>query len=129
MAELSANDTRALARSFRELAASLSDYRIANAGKLKTAEREAIESAEWTLLNESSELWIRATRMTLDDAGASLEDIRGVTARLKDALKTLQEINKAVKIAAAGARLAAAIAKGNSLEIAKAVNAAVAIVR
>jgi hypothetical protein len=119
--KLTANQARDLAQSFRSVSVSLGDYRFANWDSLTKAQRDAIEDAEWTLLNYSSDFVTQAVGLTLDDTKASLKNIQDTTTKAKKAVETIKTIKKVIVIAGAVIKLGAAIVSENPGVIAAAI--------
>jgi hypothetical protein len=107
------DQARALARSFLDLAHQLGAYRFDRWGELTPAQRQAIEGAEWTLLNHSSDYTTQAVGLALDDLEADLKTVADATAAAADAIAKLGELRKVLKLAAGAVVLGGAIASQN----------------
>ena len=106
---LTANEARDLARRFHELANALGSYRFDNWNGLKPAERQKLESDEWTLLNQSVDLVNYAIGITLDDAEANLAELAKATGRAKNAIKKIKTVRRVIEIGTAAVVFGAAI--------------------
>jgi hypothetical protein len=124
MPELTATQARALAESFHEMAVAVGRYRFAQWTRLSARQRQSLESAQWTLLNASSDFTARAIELTVDDMQDALRGIASATTRLNHALLSVTAVSKAVKLAATGVKLAAAIMSGHAAAILSAIKEA-----
>lgn len=107
--KVSSADAFELSKWFRELSVTLGNYRYENWAKLRKSERDAIESAEWSLLNSASDMTTIAVGLVLDESEASFEKLRAATRKAKGAVKTLKTVRKVVDMATAAVGLAAAV--------------------
>jgi hypothetical protein len=98
-----------LSRWFRELSVELGNYRYEHWKTLKKSERQALEDAEWSLLNASSDMTTVAVGLVLDESEASFDRLKASTERAKAAVKTLKVVRKVVNVATAAVGLAAAV--------------------
>ena len=122
MTTLSAEQTRAIARLYSDLAASLSDYRFTHWSELTKSQRSEIESHEWTLLTYSSNMTTHAIKVAVADAAASIAGITKATKKLASAGRKLASVKRAFAVATAAVTLGAAIASGHPLAIGDAVS-------
>lgn len=106
---MTANESRELAKTFRDISIKLGNYRFDHWDELNDEERKELEDSEWNLLNASSSMVTAACAITLDDAEASVEKIRAAVKQANDAVQTLENVKKLVAMAAAACGLAAAI--------------------
>ena len=127
MTTLSAEQSRAIAKLYSDLARTLSDYRFAHWAELSTRQRGEIESHEWTLLTYSSNMTTHAIRLGVEDAGNALAGITRATKKLTAAARKLANVRRAVAVAAAAVALGAAIASGHALAIGEAVSKAMSV--
>jgi len=107
---LNADQARELACAFRQLSVALGDYRFQHWAALSKEDRDALESAEWTLLNYSSDCITQAVGLVLHDTQASLAHIQQATAAAQQTVATIQDIKKVITISALAIKLAAALA-------------------
>jgi hypothetical protein len=119
MPPLTSDDALALAKSFRDLSAAITDYRLKNSSTLSEDDRKALEEKEWELLNASTDMVTKAVGLTLDESEAAGKKVQGAAATAARAVKTLKEVRKVITIAAAAVGLAAAIASKDPGAIAK----------
>lgn len=117
---LSKDDARSLARLFLEASHDLGTYRFSNWGSLSEGQRQRIESAEWTLLNYSSDFVTAAVGLALHDMAADAKAIKDATAKAKEVIQTVQNVKNIIKVAAALVALGGAIASENAGAIATA---------
>lgn len=107
--KLSSEDAFELSWWFRELSVELGNYRFANWKKLRKTERQALEDAEWSLLNSSSDMTTVAVGLVLDESEASFQKLKASTTRAKKAVKTLKTVRRVINVATAAVGLAAAV--------------------
>ena len=106
---VSSTEAFELSRLFRELSVVLGNYRYEHWSKLKKREREAIESAEWSLLNSASDMTTMAVGLVLDESEASFDKLKAATGKARGAIRTLKTARKVVDVATAAVGLAAAV--------------------
>lgn len=121
MSKMTSDEARDLAQSFQEASALLGEYRFSKWKTLSKSQRATIEGMEWTLLNYSSDLVTQAVGISLDDAQASVADLERATSKAKNAIKTISNVRKAIKIAGALVTLGAAVATADAGAIASAI--------
>jgi len=126
MPELDAAEARKLARSFYDLAGKLGKFRFDNWTQLSATERGELESLEWTLLTQSSDLTTRAISLATGDMQRSLQDISRATTKMTRAVQRVDDVKKVIRIGNKALRLGAAMFTGNAAAIAAAVSAALA---
>ena len=124
---MTAEQSRAIARSYSELASALSDYRFGHWKQLTRAERTEIESHEWTLLTYSSNMAGQAVRLAVADVDDAVAGITRAARRLATAAKKIASVRRAIEIATSGVTLGGAIASGHGLAIGEAVRDALAV--
>ena len=127
MTTLSAEQSRAIAKLYSDLAATLSDYRFGHWSELTKRQRGEIESHEWTLLTYSSNMTTHAIRLGVADAAASLAGITRATKKLASAARKIASVKRAFAVATAAVTLGAAIASGHALAIGEAVSHATSV--
>jgi len=125
MPNLDAADARKLARSFYDLAGKLGKFRFDNWTRLSSAERTELESLEWTLLTQSSDLTTRAILLTTGNLEQSLQDISRAATRMNRAVQRVADAKRVIRIANKALRLGAALFTGNAQAITAAVSAAI----
>ena len=119
-----AEQSRALAKEYSELASAFADYRFTSWDELNAAQRAEIESQEWTLRRMSSEMANQAIHLTVEASGSTIAEIARAVARLKSAVRHVAEVKRALTIAAAAVTLGSAIAGENALAIGEALRKA-----
>ena len=125
MAELNADDARKLARSFYDLAGKLGKFRFDNWTQLTDAERSELESLEWTLLTQSSDLTTRAISLGTKDLQQSLQDISRAAKKMMREVDRAADVKRVIRIGNKALRLGAAVFTGNAQAITAALSAAI----
>jgi hypothetical protein len=125
MAELNAEDARKLARSFYDLAGKLGKFRFDNWTQMTDAERSELESLEWTLLTQSSDLTTRAISLATDGLQLSLQDISRAAKKMTREVDRVADVKRVIRIGNKALRLGAAVFTGNAQAIAAALSAAI----
>ena len=125
MPELTADDARKLARSFYDLAGKLGKFRFDNWNDMTDAERSELESLEWTLLTQSSDLTTRAISLATDDLELSLQDISRASKKMMREVDRVADVKRVIRIGNKALRLGAAVFTGNSQAITSALSAAI----
>jgi hypothetical protein len=108
---LSADDFRSLADQFTALARSIVIFE-GNNPTLSDSDFHAIDRLRVTALDYSDHLLIAAIQQTLKDLDAPLSQIANATGKMNQALRTLNNVAKAIAITIAGIQLGAAIMTG-----------------
>jgi hypothetical protein len=125
MPKLDAAEARKLARSFYDLAGKLGKFRFDNWTQMSSAERSELESLEWTLLTQSSDLTTRAISLATGDLEQSLQDISRATTKMTRAVQRIADAKRVIRIANKALRLGASLFTGNAQAITAAVSAAI----
>lgn len=107
---LSRDQARELARWFRDLSVELGTFRFDHWGELSPAQRHNIESAEWTLLNYSSDFITSAVGLALNDVASDLAAIRKATASAKKVIAKISNVKTVLTLVAEAIALGGAIA-------------------
>jgi hypothetical protein len=113
MPDLSEEQARALADEFLAASEAVSDFRFRENANLSTYEVLALKSLEQKLSNQSDDLTAMAIRLTLDNLNQTIAQIVKTTGDARAAIAKLNDIGKAVSIAANLVALGGAIATGN----------------
>jgi len=121
MPKLKADDARDLARHFHAVAVAIGEHRFSNWDNLSRTARAELESMEWTLLNDSSDMTTRAIVLQVEDMSDALDGIRKATKKLSKAAAGIQSARSAIRIGSNAIALAAAIVTGNAGAIADAI--------
>lgn len=109
----------ALSKSLRDMSVATGDYRFANWDTLKPKQRTSLESAEWSLLNASSDVTTIAVGLVLDETQWAFDQLNELIEDAKDTLSTLNQVRDAINLAAAAVGLAGAIISKNPQAIAQ----------
>ena len=117
---LTSDDAFDLSESIRGIAVALGDYRFKTWDSLSPKDRQALEDAEWSLLDASSNIRTQAVGLVLDETQTSVAKLKATTAKARKAIKTINDVKKGIAIAAATIALAGAIASKDPGAIAKA---------
>ncbi|WP_432378636.1 hypothetical protein [Duganella sp. P38] len=119
---LSADDALKLSAQFRGASTALGDYLYApdNWARIPEPDRATLQSLEVTLLNVASDLVTRAVGVIIEDAGQSVADLLEATGQARDAIKTIDNITRAITVVTAMIGLAAIIPTGSAGGIAAA---------
>jgi hypothetical protein len=125
MAKISADDALDLAKLFKQSALDVGQFQLDHWDDLSTSQRRALTDEEYTLLDHSQNLVTYGVGVILDDAQASLNQIKKATADANKAIETIQDIKKVLTIAAALVALGASIYVGNPAGVASAVTGVV----
>jgi len=125
MAKISPEDARELARLYYDLAVTLGQYRFDNWNSFSNTQRNELESLEWTLLTQSSDMTTRAITIAAQDMKPALKDVSRATRNLTRAVRRISDVKKSIGFATKAIDMGSAIFTGNIEAIAKAVGAAV----
>jgi hypothetical protein len=125
MPELNADDARKLARSFYDLAGKIGKFRFDNWTQMTDAERSELESLEWTLLTQSSDLATRAISLATGDLQQSLQDISRAAKKMTREVERVANVKRVIRIGNKALRLGAAVFTGNAQAITAALSAAI----
>lgn len=128
MAKISTEDARDLARLYYDLAVSLGEFRFNNWDEMSQSQRTELESLEWTLLTQSSDMTTRAISLATTDMKSSLKEISRATKGLTRAVRRVSDVKKAIMFASKALALGSAVFTGNADAIAKAITAAIGVV-
>jgi hypothetical protein len=125
MPELNADDARKLARSFYDLAGKIGKFRFDNWTQMTDAERSELESLEWTLLTQSSDMTTRAISLTTDHLEVPLQDISRAAKKMTREVDRVADVKRVIRIGNKALRLGAAVFTGNAQAITAALSAAI----
>jgi hypothetical protein len=127
MPTITADESRAIAKQYADLASALTEYRFAHWTELTPTQRSEIESHEWTLLTFSSNMASRAIRIVGEDSAQALAGITRATRRLATAVRHVASVKKVVSLATSAVALGGAIASGHALAVGEAVSKALCV--
>src|SRR5678809_84494 len=99
MAKISTEDARDLARLYYDLAVSLGEFRFNHWDEMNQSQRTELESLEWTLLTQSSDMTTRAISIATEDMQPALKEVSGATRNLTRAVRRISDVKKAINIA------------------------------
>ncbi|MGO1080245.1 hypothetical protein [Inquilinus sp. CA228] len=106
---LSSQDAFLLARKFHEAAADIGKRRFDDWDTLTPGQKRELEDAQWSLLNASSDMVTKAVGLVLDETQIAFAKLTGIVTEAKEVLATIEDIRKAIDVAAALVGLAAAV--------------------
>jgi predicted translin family RNA/ssDNA-binding protein len=118
MAGLSAEECRELADDYLNMATAVAKLRLDQWDELTEDERQRILSLQHQLMHYSSELTADAINATLAEIDIETDDLKTAVSKMKNAIKTVDDISKTIQIAAAAVLVGAAIATQNPTTIA-----------
>ena len=121
MAKLTSQQANELANYFLAMAQIIGDYRIQNFDALSKEQNQNIEDLFNLILKHADFLFTLSATLVMDDIQTSLSAIGEVTGKMKSTYKTLQDVQKAINIAASVVTLGEAILKKNPKAIAEAI--------
>ena len=111
MAKLTAKQANELANNFLGLAQTIGDYRYQNT--LPKQQNQIIKDLHWSVLNCADDLYTLSATLVMDDVAQSLSAIGTITKELQDAYKKLQNVQKAINVAASIVTLGSSILSKN----------------
>jgi len=120
MATLTSQQANELANYFLAMAEAVGDYRYQNFDSLSAQENKEIKDSLEFIRKCANELFTLSATLVLDDAQNSLSAIKEVTNQMKSTYKTLQDVQKAINMAASIVTLGKAILGKNPQQIADA---------
>jgi len=129
MATLTAEQASKLAHDFLVYSQAVGDYRISNWNKLNTAENHSLSSMQWSILNTSEDLYALSTDLVIDEVEPVLKTLGHLCDQMKQTLKVLSSVQKAIKIATAIVTLGAALVSKNPAGFKKALEFALTLVK
>ena len=118
MGTLTAEQVNQLATHFLDMGTEIDNYRQQQYDKLTADERDKMKDLVSKILDYSESLYTQSATLVMNDVQTSLITINGVTADIKTTYKTLQNVQKAINVAASVVRLGAAVMSQNPQTIA-----------
>lgn len=109
MPQLTSQQANELANNFLELAQAIGDFRYDHWDTLSVFDNQRLGNWQWAILNYGEDILVLSTTLVMDDVQDSLSQITQVTTEIKSSIKTLQNIQKGIDVAAAMVTLGAAI--------------------
>jgi hypothetical protein len=113
MATLTAQQANNLANNFLGLARAIGDYRFDNWNTLSKAENQKLGDFQWSILSYGEDILALSTALVMDDVQDSLAQINNVTLEIKETIKSLNQLQKAINVAASIVSLGGAIVSKN----------------
>jgi hypothetical protein len=113
MAKLTAQQANDLANNFLGLAQAIGDYRFDNWNTLSKTENQSLGNFQWSILSYGEDILALSTALVMDDVQDSLAQINNVTLEIKETIKSLNHLQKAINVAACIVSLGGAIVSKN----------------
>lgn len=113
MAKLTAQQANDLANNFLGLAQAIGDYRFDNWNTLSKTENQKLGNFQWSILSYGEDILALSTALVMDDVQDSLAQINKVTLEIKETIKSLDQLQKAINVAASIVSLGGAIVSKN----------------
>jgi len=129
MASLTAEQASTLAHDFLVYSQAIGDYRISTWHKLNAAENHSLSSLQWSIFNTSENLYALSTDLVIDEVEPAPKTLGHLGDQMKQTLKVLSSVQRAVKIATAIVTLGAAFMSKNPAGVKKALEFALALVK
>ena len=111
MAKLTVKQANELANNFLGLAQAIGEYRYQNT--LPRLQNQKIKDLHWSVLNFADDLYTLSATLMMDDVEQSLSTIGSITKELQAAYKKLQNVQKAINVAASIVTLGSSILSKN----------------
>lgn len=121
MAKLTSKQANELANCFLTMAQAIGDYRVQNFDTFSAAQNQNLKDLLAAIRKYADELFTLSAMLVLDDVETALASIGEVTNQMKSTCKTLQDIQKAINIAASLVTLGESFASKNPKAIADAI--------
>jgi hypothetical protein len=109
MGKLSSEEANQLSNNFLGLAQAVGDYRFQNWNNLSIKDNQKLASFQWSLLNNGEDILVFSTQLVFEEVSESLQTIQSLTDKIKHSITKLENIQKAINIAASAVTLGAAI--------------------
>jgi hypothetical protein len=121
MANLTAQQINELADNFSALAHAIGEYRSQNFNALTTQQKQMIEEFYKSILDYADNFYALSATLVMDDVQASLTTIGDITTQIKATFNTLQNVQKAINIAASVVTLGSSIFSKDPQKIANSI--------
>lgn len=118
MATLTAKQVNELANIFLVLAQSIGEYRYTNYDHLTKPQNQILRESHRRILDYSDHLFTLSATLVMEDVQGSLTSIGEITEQISSTYKTLQNVQKAINVAASVVTLGASILSKNPQAIA-----------
>ena len=122
MAQLTAQQANELADNFLAMAQEIGEYRYQHIANLSETQNQRIKELHSKALDYADEFYTLSATLVMNDIQTSLDKIHDITTQIKATYKQLQNVQKAIDIAASIVTLAASIVSKNPQEIADSLN-------
>jgi hypothetical protein len=122
MAKLTAQQANELANNFLAVAQAIGDYRYRNFDTLTKQQNQKIRDLHWSILNYADDLYTLSATLVMNNVQTSLTSIGAVTTQIHTTYKTLQNVQKAINVAASVVTLGASILSKNPQAIADSIS-------
>ncbi|TAI48124.1 hypothetical protein [Flagellimonas allohymeniacidonis] len=117
MARLTSKQINELANTFLTLAQSIGDYRMNNFDTLTKAQNRKLRESHRRILNYSDDFYTISATLVMNDVEDSLARIAKITEEITKTYKSLQNVQKAINIAASVVTVGASIFSKSPLAI------------
>ncbi|MBU1643161.1 hypothetical protein KKE54_07340 [bacterium] len=97
---LSTQDVFNLSKSFHDLSSALGEFRYSNWDSLTPAQRNDLESKQWTLFNTSSDLNAKSVVLKVKLLDDEIQKIKNCISDMQATAKKITDVKHAVAIAA-----------------------------
>ncbi len=121
MANLTAQQAKVLADDFLSLARSIEEYGDVHYHILSSEEAEKLKELHRKALDYTNKLYTLSATLVMDEVEGTLATIGNITTKIKSDYKHVQQVQKAINIAASIINLGASIAAKDPQGIAKSV--------
>lgn len=121
MAKISKSDAIELAKTYKEAAVLLGQFQLDHWDELSATDRRDLTDEEYTLIDFSQNLVTYAMGVLLDEAQASIDDLKNATDQANKALQKIETVKKALTVATALVKLGGAIHAGDPGAIASSI--------
>jgi len=109
MPNLTSQQLAQLGERFLAFSQAVGNYRMENWTVLSKSQNQQIKELHRTLLNYADDLFTTSSKLVMVDIRSSLDIIDEVTGEISKTYHTLEKVQKAIAVAAAGITLGAAI--------------------
>ncbi len=117
MARLTSQQAYELASNFLGLAQAIGDFRFDNWNSLTKTQNRKLGNFQWSILNHGEDILALSTVLVMDDVQDSLNNIKEITDEIKNSIESLENVQKAINVAASIVTLGAAIISKNPQSI------------
>ena len=121
MPNLTSEQVSSIADSLKNIATAIGDYYMDKYDSLSLLQRTTLKNNQDKLLQQADSLYTESATLVLNDVRTSLTAINSVTDEIHRSYKDLQDIQKAIDIAASVLNLGSAILSKNPESVGKAI--------